>query len=119
MAVPQITIRLSPELKANFERYAGRLGLRSSELTKLLIVREREQRQLEKLKQKPLRERRQQNDGPLPTITAHVSSIEEVEEFDSYAHRCGFNRNGAGAWLLEKEMRDRWLETAIKQPAKP
>jgi hypothetical protein len=44
-----------------------------------------------------------------------MSSLREVTDFDEYAQQCGLNRNGAGAWLLETELRERWLEKAIKK----
>jgi hypothetical protein len=121
MAVRQITIRLDPSSKAEFERYAGSLGLMASELFKLLIVRERQQRHLAKLNalgELPHRSRRAIGDGGrLPTITAHVSSVQEVVDFDDYANLCGLKRAGAGALLLEMELRERWLERALREPA--
>jgi hypothetical protein len=118
MAVPQITIRLSPATKAEFDSYAAGLGLMASELAKLLIVRERVRRRLADVfaaGELPTRERRAGGrDDPLPTVTAHLSLLEEVKSFDAYAHQFGLNRTTAGAWLLETELRERWLERAIR-----
>jgi hypothetical protein len=118
MTVPQITIRLLPQLKGAFEHYATVLGLRASELTKLLIVREKNLRRLAALKiaGKPPRRLRQQRGSavPMETVTAHVSSLTEVREFDRYAKNCALNRNTAGAWLLETELREKWLEKALR-----
>src|ERR1700678_3408277 len=111
MSVPQITIRLSPEAKAEFERYASGLGMRASELAKLLIVRERHQRRLLMPKSDAkVAERRHRSVRPRerpPTVTAHLSSVGEVESFNAYAVDCGLNRSSAGAKLLEAELRDR------------
>lgn len=49
----------------------------------------------------------------MPTITAHFSSAQAVAEFDAYASECGVNRNAAGLWLIEGELRERWLERAV------
>ena len=118
MAAPQITIRLPSSEKTRFEEYAGSLGLGASELAKLLIVREQHRRRLaeSRMASGPSRKsRRPAGTGKrLPTITAHLSSKEEVKKFDAYARECGLNRNGAGAWILQNELRERWLEKAIK-----
>jgi hypothetical protein len=117
MAVPQITARIQPEIKKQFEQYAESLGLDASELAKLLIVRERHQRRLAKLKEAGKvvqRSRRAYGDGSrLPTITAHLSSVKDVKEFDTYVAKHGFSRSAAGAYLFEAEVRERWLEKAM------
>ena len=121
MAVPQITIRLDPASKGLFDGYADSLGLMASELFKLLIVRERHLRRLAAMAQDgqiPSRRRRSAGKGiRLPTVTAHLSAIEQVTEFDLYAQECGLNRNGAGALLLEMELNEQWLAQALKIPA--
>ena len=116
MAVPQITIRLSPARKAEFEQYAERVGLDVSALARLLIVREEHQRRLARLAHKgiPNRPRRVPGTGEgMPKVTAHFSSVEAVAEFDAYAKKCGLTRGSAGAWLVETELNERWLEKAI------
>ena len=116
MTVPQITIRVSAASKAAFEQYAEMLGLDASALIKLLIVREGHQRRLARSKRKA------SSSSPVTSIeksrkthkvTAHFSSIEPVAEFDEYAKDCGLNRSAAGAWLLEGELDERWLEKAV------
>ncbi|MSO88691.1 MAG: hypothetical protein EXQ89_01735 [Rhodospirillaceae bacterium] len=114
--LPQITIRVAPIVKAAFDRYESDLGLRGSELAKLLIVRERRQRRLAKLSvaKRPAQQRSVLRGGErMPTITAHFSSAQAVAEFDAYASECGVNRNAAGLWLIEGELRERWLERAV------
>lgn len=117
MAVPQITIRLPPRTKRAFESYAGALGLKASELAKLLIVRERTLKRLSDLKRKgciPKRKRQPRGSAiPMKSVTAHFSSLREVEEFDAYVKRCQLSRDSAGAWLLESELQDRWLQRAL------
>ena len=117
MPVPQIAIRLPPETKAAFETYAAGLGLDASELAKLLIVRERTLRRLAVLQREgEVPKRKRQTRGraiDLPKITAHVSSLVQVKEFDDYAKKCELNRNSAGVWLLEKELSERWLEKSL------
>lgn len=118
MSIPQITIRLPPRLKIEFEAYANRLGLRSSELAKLLIARERLLRRLKSLHKKrkaPKRSRQERGSAvEMQKITAHVSTVDQVKEFDAYAASCSLNRNLAGAWLLEKELSEKWLRHALK-----
>jgi hypothetical protein len=119
MADPQITIRVDQATKTAFEAYARKLDLKESELAKLLLVRERFCRRLAALHaagQTPVRPRRApgEAEGPLPTVTAHLSSKKAVEAFDAYTAACGLNRSTGGAWLLEKEISERWLEHALK-----
>lgn len=117
MAVPQITIRLPAASKAEFEAYAACMGLKASELVKLLIVRERRRRRLASLSQSgEVVKRVRRPKGAyerLPSITAHVSSLEDQSAFDAYARQCGLNRDSAGAWLLEAELSERWLERVL------
>jgi hypothetical protein len=49
----------------------------------------------------------------MPTVTAHLSSIGKVQEFDAYAEQCGLNRSQVGAWILRTELEEHWLELAI------
>jgi len=120
MPVPQITIRLPPSSKRAFETYAGALGLKVSELAKLLIVRERGLKRLAHLKKSgevPKRKRQLRGSAvPMKSITAHFSSVREVQEFDTYVKRCDLNRDSAGAWLLEKELDDKWLKRSLVSP---
>ena len=116
MAVPQITIRLAPNVKLEFDEYASSLGLDASELARLLVVRESRQKRLFKLVstgQAPAKPQRQSGARKL-TVTAHMPSVADVTKFDRYAHSCQSNRNGVGAWLLEAELKERWLENAIR-----
>lgn len=117
MAVAQITVRLPSAMKAEFETYAEQMSLDASELVKLLIVRERKLQRLSALTAAgggPLRTRQPRGSAViLPTITAHLSDVGQVAEFDKYANSCGLNRNSAAAWLLETELQERWLEKAI------
>ena len=117
MAVRQITVRLAPERKLAFEEYAAAFGLDASSLVKLLIAREWRLKRLAQLtktgtvKSKP---RRAAGTGSKPAaITAHMRSLSEVASFNDYAYDCGLKRDGAGAWLLETELMERWLEKAI------
>lgn len=120
MTISQITIRLTEATKVEFNAYAARLGLKASELTKLLIARERNLRRLAILKgtaNASSRQRRQDcPEDRLPTVTAHLSTRAEVNEFDAYARSCDLNRSGAGRWLLEMELHEKWLERALSMP---
>ena len=118
MPVPQITVRLTPALKQEFESYSDRLGIGASKATKLLIERELRLKRLLKLtgvealpRQKP---RHFGANLRLPTITAHVSTLKSVRDFDGYARRCGVSRSRAGAWVLETELQERWLARRLQ-----
>ena len=113
MTVAQITARLSPETKARFEQCATKFGLDGSELAKLLIVRERHQKRLKQAGKHQMDEPRRDSRGRRPTVTAHLSSVKEVRDFDAYARQCGLSRNRAAACLFEAEVRERWLERAM------
>jgi hypothetical protein len=116
--LPQVTVRLDPSVKARFEGYAAEVGLDSSGLARLLFAREKVLQRLFALKNNgslPRQHRRRAGTGSrLPTITAHFSSLNKVADFDAYATRCGLNRNSAAAWILEKELEERWLERAFR-----
>src|SRR5690348_9539172 len=88
MGSPQITVRLNPQEKLDFDRYAAVVGLDRSELAKLLIVRERKLRRLASLRADVIPAAERQSPGQAirkPTVTAHLSSDEEVAAFDRYA----------------------------------
>lgn len=114
--MPQITAYLSPDDKAQFDAYAGTIGIDVSGLVKLLIVRER---RLERLKPTakdcpaaPSRRKRGQG-LPLGKITAHLPAPEAVREFDAHARSLGLNRDAAAAQLIRRELEERWLEVAL------
>jgi hypothetical protein len=121
MAVPQVTIRLLPAIKTAFVKYAAGLGLDASELAKLLIVREAKQRRLAAMKRVgnvPIRKRQPRGSAvAMMTVTAHFSDVCQVEVFDAYAERCGLARGTAGAWILEEELKERWLQRALTMPS--
>ena len=115
MKTPQkshVSVRVLPEDKERFEKYAASMGIGVSELLRLLITREYHRKRLSKVSFRPERRRGTKN-APLPTVTAHLSSAEDVEQFDAYAKGCGTNRNGAGAWLIRTELTEKWLKKAI------
>lgn len=118
MPVRQINIRLLPKLKEQFEEYAARVGISSSELVKLLILREGNLRRLLKLRNQknvPKHERQQRGFAQeLEKITAHLPSLAAVRKFDAYAKRCNLSRNQAGVWLLQTELHEKWLDAALK-----
>jgi hypothetical protein len=119
MTVPQISIRLPKQEKERFEEYAISMGLKASELAKLLIVREqRYRKRLGKLAASSNRAVHARKSTGLvremPKVTAHMSSVQDVQEFDVYARQHGMDRNGAGAWLLRQELQERWLARALK-----
>jgi hypothetical protein len=117
MTVAQITIHLNPHIKDAFDKYAAELGLKASGLAQLLLVRERKLQRLAKRKAKNKASRTQRQPRglavPTRTITAHVSSVVKVKQFDSYAKSCGLTRQTAGAWLLRSELKEKWLQRAL------
>ena len=106
----QITSRLAPELKTRFTAYAAGLGLKASELAKLLIIRELHRKRLVRAK---LPEGSSRTGREMPKVTAHFSSPAKVRQFDAHARECGLNRGRAAAWVLGTELEERWLERMI------
>ncbi len=116
---PQITIRLPAHIKTEFEAYAIANGLDASKLAKLLIIRELRIRRLLRLKNEnraPKSERQKRGSAvESETITARFSSVTDVDGFDQYAETCDLTRQAAGAWLLDRELKDRWIEKALSR----
>jgi hypothetical protein len=54
-----------------------------------------------------------------PTVTAHFSTLAEVEAFDKYATSCSLNRQSGAAWLLTAELKEQWLEKALSLKGRP
>src|SRR5690349_10820966 len=108
--MPQITARLSPEARQDFENYASSVGLNGSSLARLLIVREL------MLSGKPPAADVERvvgsNDGKL---TAHSCSPETVALFDVYASAQRLSRAAAAKRIFERELRDRWLFKAVSK----
>ena len=113
MSAGRVAVRLPSTIKAAFEAYAHALGLHASELAKLLIARERKLSRLVILSESERAGYQNRPSGALPKITAYLPSEMQAKEFAAYAKRCGLSSNGAGAWLLERELREKWLEKAL------
>jgi hypothetical protein len=111
----QITCRLNKAVKEKFSAYAARFDLDDSQLAKLLFRREQHHRQLAVLVASggrvgvtpPLSATRP------PAVTAHYRSPAAIAQFDTYAASCGLARNKAAAWILERELMERWLEESF------
>jgi hypothetical protein len=111
---------LAPEAYQAFQVYANARGLHQSELAKLLLVRERVLRRIvragkHRAAEKPPRQKYGEA-RRRPTVTAHLSSWDEVESFKRYAQGCGMSVQRCGAWLLETELAEKWLERVILLP---
>jgi hypothetical protein len=105
--MPQITTRLSPKIRREFESYAQSLGLNGSALARLLIVRELS---------RPLRPYRgSQKGGDGDKLTAHFHSSAIVRRFQKAAKK-GASIDAAAKSLFERELKDRWLWRALKLP---
>jgi SOS response regulatory protein OraA/RecX len=111
----QITARVPQAVKKAFDTYAAQHWLDDSELAKLLILRERGNKQLALLRSS-VQFSRTKGVSELPTITAHFTSSDPVREFDRYAKSCRLSRSSAAAWLIEKELSEQWLDTALSLP---
>src|SRR5271167_3059995 len=114
MPSKHISFRIHQGLKNRFERYAASLDVGASELLRLLIAREYRLRRLTREHFDPDRQSGAGN-ASLPTVTAHMLKADDVRRFGAYAEACGITRNEAGAWLIETELREQWLEKAIAQ----
>jgi hypothetical protein len=113
----QITCRLNEVVKEQFSAYAARFDLDDSQLARLLFRREQHHRQLASLVASG---EQVEVTSPVstprpPAITAHYRSRDAIAEFDAYAASCCLARNKAAAWILERELGERWLEKSFFQ----
>lgn len=104
----QITTRLSPKIRREFESYAQSLGLNGSALARLLIVRELG-RPL-----RPYRGAKKRGDGD--KLTAHFRSQIIVRRFSKTSAKHGPSIDAAAKKLFETELRDRWLWKVLNLP---
>jgi len=99
-------------MSRDFESYARRCGLTSqSELLKLLIKRELRLKRLS-VEQSHGTAVRQPALSDRKKITAHLSD-ELAAPFASHIRRLGISTSKAAAILVESELDERWLESAI------
>ena|SRR5579862_4159181 len=113
-AEKQQSFRVSPEVKIAFGAYAGAIGMNDSELARVLIARERRHHQLAKLVSTGARII-SGNSGDTK-ITAHFLTVADRLQFNEYAKTCGVAPGRAGAWIIERELTERWLDRAISTP---
>ena len=107
----QITTRLSPELRRDFEDYAAGLGLDASELARLLIIRELKRRRI--LKNLKYRHLSLLDGSNRIKLTAHFHGSEPIKKFDQHAKTAGLSRASAARVLYARELEERWLVKAI------
>ena len=108
--MPQITVRMTPEARTRFDRYAEEVGLDASELARLLILRAMRRRKLPRLDGERLRTPARSDTRKL---TAHFHRAEIVEEFDSFAAASGLIRAAAAKAIFVRELDERWLAHAL------
>ena len=112
-AVGKAYAYVSPKTGNDFERYAGACGLTSqSELLKLLIARELKLRRLPH--SRDLRAGSRQ--APLPgrkKITAHLQPGLD-DPFSRHIGQLGLSTSCAAAMLVEAELSEQWLASAIE-----
>jgi hypothetical protein len=110
----QQSFRVAPEVKTNFGTYAAAIGMSDSELARVLIGRELRHRQLAR----HVSEGREVVCGSSgdTKITAHFFSVGNRTEFSAYAKACGVQPGKVGAWIIERELAERWLERAVLEP---
>jgi hypothetical protein len=107
-------------VKNAFGAYAKCMGMADSELARLLIAREQRHRQLATFIANGGRVRPSIARSPEPPkITAHFSSEAAASDFDNYAASFALTRDRAAGWILERELEERWLETAFSQRPTP
>jgi antitoxin component of RelBE/YafQ-DinJ toxin-antitoxin module len=112
--MPQITARLSPDIRHRFEQYAAELGLDASELARLLITREmRIRRVLQLSKCQSDANRRPAKKLGERKLTAHFHLPEKVAEFDRHARAFNLSRAAAARLIVERELREKWLAKAF------
>lgn len=112
----QANAYVSEQVSDAFDSYSRSCGLTSkSELLKLLIERELRLRRLSRSGASLVRHRHPVGRGS--KITTHLPSRVN-ERFDAHTRTLGFSKSAATAFLIETELSERWLETAIEwEPA--
>jgi hypothetical protein len=108
--MPQVTTRLSTETRNAFDLYASSVGLKASELARILIIRELRRRQI-----LPTTKRDTGSQPKLPgrKLTAHFHSADIVDELDRYSSSYGHNRSDAAKYIFEQELKEKWLLKAF------
>lgn len=116
----QVTARLSPKIRARFDRYAKSVGLDASELARLLIVRElRAPRVLQFLKRVSKAHANSLRKSKERKLTAHFHSGDLIAEFDTYSTIHGLNRSDAAKIVFERELNEKWLRRAFAWTPEP
>jgi hypothetical protein len=113
----QVNAYLEPHAKTAFDEYAAAMGLDTSELAKLLIVRELRAKRLARLVEKgrlepPSRKRRGQGEAK-GKVTAHIQNKAYYRTFNEYASKCGLSRSGAATLVMKHELVERWLDQSL------
>ncbi len=103
----QITARLSPEERRQFEEYATALGLNGSSLARLLLA-----RALRQSVGAPSPIRRK-GKGEGEKLTAHSCKVEAVSRFRHYAAAKKMSPAKAAKAVFERELREQWLAKAV------
>ena len=110
---PQIVVRLLPTTKDELETYARVHWIDTASLLRLLLRREAHLQQLTRLTQSQkaaLLRRQPRGSAVRPgTVATRLPSLRDVDNFDEYAAKCGLKRDPAAGWLVENELRERWL----------
>ncbi len=110
----QHSFRVTAAVKAAFSAYAATFEMQESELVRLLIIRELRHRQLQAF----IADGGQVTGGSGGDIkvTAHFPSIAAAAEFHAHASNCGVGSGRAGAWIIERELSERWFEQVLAKP---
>lgn len=118
--MPQITARLSTDIRDHFDRYAAAVGLDASELARLLIVREMSVQGRSRQAQLQPGPARGASKAYLERkLTAHFHLRKQIVQFDRYADAQGLSRAAAARLIVERELRENWLAKAFAwSPAK-
>jgi hypothetical protein len=111
--MPQITARLSTDIRDRFDRYAAEVGLDASELARLLITREMRVRRLLRRKYQSGTARTAFREHGERKLTAHFHLLDEVAKFGKYARAQDLSRAAAAKLIVEQELHERWLAKAF------
>jgi len=111
----QHSFRVTDLIKLAFGAYAAEFGMQESELMGLLIIRELRHCQLRGFT--AAGGQITCGSGGDTKVTAHFPSIAAKAQFNAYASSCGVGSGRAGAWIIERELDERWFERAISHAA--
>ena len=110
----QINAYLSRQVRRDFKIYAKSVGLDAAELARLLFVREMLVRRFEALSLQGKTLSSASRGQHTEKLTAHFHRKKDVTNFDIYAKKLKLKRSIAAKFIVETELKEKWLLRAFR-----